>query len=413
MSDRITKLQRWLDLIAFLVRHRRPVTVDEIMEGVPAYARKWIDRDDSDHDAVRRMFERDKAELKAFGIPLRTRTWPGEFGADVEGYVLARRDFYLPYLRLVGDVAGADPPGSAGAASGPRRLRGVDRIELDDEDAASALDALSEATSSEAFPFAREARSAFRKLSFDLDPDALLDDGSPVLFVDRPGAAEVAATVRTLSDALLARKRVRFRYHGLYRGETTERHVEPYGLLFQRAHWYLIGHDLDRDGRRVFRVGRMEDVERNKSRPRSPDYEIPDDFDASDHLGREAWELGDDETEPPVRAHVLFRFPASLWADRNGKGELVEERSDGSALRAFEVQQPNPFLRWLLTFEGEAEVLEPAELKAELVGMAREVAAMYGGSDAETETETETEREAGRETGADGDADTEAEEGDG
>ncbi|MFW6080063.1 MAG: helix-turn-helix transcriptional regulator, partial [Gemmatimonadota bacterium] len=377
MPDHITKLQRWLDLIAFLVRHRRPVTVDEIMERVPAYARKWVDGDESDRAAVRRKFERDKAELKAFGIPLRTRSWPGEFGADVEGYVLARRDFYLPYLKLVGDAAGADPPGSKGSedsegadaatrsASG-RRLTGVERIEIDDDDAASALDALAEATSSDAFPFAREARSAFRKLSFDLDPDALVDDDSPVLYVDRPGAAEVAATVRTLSDALLARKRVRFRYHGLYRGETTERHVEPYGLLFQRAHWYLIGHDLDRDGRRVFRVGRMEDVERNTRRPQSPDFEIPDDFDASDHLGREAWELGDDETEPPLRAHVLFRFPSSLWTDRNGYGELVEERSDGSALRTFEVQQPNPFLRWLLTFEGEAEVLEPAELKAEL-----------------------------------------------
>ena len=38
---RISKTQRWLDLIAFLVQRRVPVAVDEIMEGVPSYAEKW------------------------------------------------------------------------------------------------------------------------------------------------------------------------------------------------------------------------------------------------------------------------------------------------------------------------------------------------------------------------------------
>ena len=38
MSDRITKTQRWLDLLAYLVGRRLPVAVDELMERGGRYA---------------------------------------------------------------------------------------------------------------------------------------------------------------------------------------------------------------------------------------------------------------------------------------------------------------------------------------------------------------------------------------
>ena len=365
-----TKLQRWLDLIAYLVAHHFPVTVDELMEHVPAYAEKWRTGDPKDLAAVRRTFERDKDELRRFGIPIQTVSYTINYGHErQEGYRIAKQDFYLPYLRLLAseqDEANATAYGGVGA-------RG--EVEIAEDDAQAALEALRRIAELPSFPFVKEARSAFRKLAFDLDPESF--PSAPVLYVERPGAAALAARVRLLSDALLARKRVRFRYRGIYRGEVTERDVAPYGLLFQQGHWYLIGHDATRDAVRVFRIGRMaDDVAVNTKRPNSPDYEVPDDFRLDDYARREAWELGGDD-EPPLRALVRFRFPASLLADRNGYGTLVESHADGSAVRAFEVAQVGPFLRWLLSQEGEAEVLEPTELAAELRRMAGEVAAAH------------------------------------
>ena len=361
-----SKFQRWLDLIAFLVSRRYPVPVDDIMENVPAYAAKWVDGDARARDSVRRTFERDKDELRRLGIPIRTEQYWMNYGLDqIEGYRLGRRDFYLPYLRLI-------TAGELEASS-----RGEPKVELEAADAAVALEALRRAAELPSFPLAAEARSAFRKLAFDLDPDAFGE--APVLFVDRPGADELAARVRVLSEALLARKRVRFRYHGIYRGTATDRDVAPYGLLFQRGHWYLIGHDATREDVRVFRVGRMEDVVANTKKPNTRDYEIPEDFRLDDYARREAWELGD-ETEA-IRAEVLFHFPASLIAERNGYGELVEEREDGSAVRAFEVVQVDPFVRWILGQEGEAEVLAPNELAEQVRGTASTIAAVYQGGD--------------------------------
>lgn len=370
-----SRLQRWLDIIAYLVGRRLPVSADELMRGVPAYAARWESDDPKQHESARRGFERDKDELRRLGIPIRTVKYTTREEPDVqEGYVIERRDFYLPYLKLVQDAA---PPATPYA----ERNR-VAQVEIREDDAPLALDALRRVSQVPGFPLAREARSAFRKLAFDIDPH-VFESRSEVLFMDPPGSAELTERLRKLSDALLARKRVTFRYHGIYRGAVTTREVSPYGLLFQHSNWYLIAHDRQRDGIRVFRVGRMEDVAANARSPNTPDYTIPDDFQLGDYAGREAWELGEDG-EKPVIARVRFRFPLSLWAERNEHGTLESRGADGSAVRVFTVHQVNPFLRWLLTLEGEADVLEPAELEAELRVLAQTIADAHGaGTDAD------------------------------
>ncbi len=108
---------------------------------------------------------------------------------------------------------------------------------------------------------------------------------------------------------------------------------------------------------------------------KSPEYDIPGDFDLSDYARRQPWELGDDQ---PYTAHVRFDFPLSLWADRNHHGEKVEELSGGATIRRFGVRQTDPFLRWLQQFGGEAVVTDPPGLRQAQVEMARETLEVYG-----------------------------------
>jgi proteasome accessory factor B len=365
MPEGPTKLQRWLDLIAYLVPRRLPVAVEDLMEGIPAYARRWQSGDDRARATARRTFERDKDELRRAGIPIRTVRYTIGFGhEEIEGYRLERRDFYLPYVRLV-----------AGKRTGAGRVgdHGIAKFEVREAEMDLAVQALQRLVDVPSFPFVAEARSALRKLTFDLAREP--GEATP-LYLERADRAELRGVVRDLSDALLQRKRVRFNYHGLYRDEETERDVSPYGLLFQHGHWYLIGQDATRDAVRVFRVGRMHDVSHNTSAPNTPDYEVPADFHLERHVGRRAWELHGEE-ETPLIALVLFRFPLSLWAERAGHGRLVEPHDDGGAVRAFEVRQVAPFLRWLLSFETEAEVLDPPELRKAVREMAQRVAAAH------------------------------------
>lgn len=368
-----TKVQRWLDVITYLVGRRLPVSVDELMRAVPAYAERWESGDETDRQTARRTFERDKDELRGMGVPLRTVRFSTSFsGEELEGYIIERRDFYLPYLEL---ITLQQPP----KAHYSDRHR-PDTVEIVRDDAPVALEALRRVAGLPGFSLAEEARSAFRKLAFDIDPDLFPQKSSAVLFAEKPGTAELSANLRVLSDALLARKTVTFRYHGVYRGTETSRRVDGYGVLLQHGHWYFIGRDHDRDDVRVFRAGRMQDVEANRKSPNRHDYAIPPDFRLDAYVGRAAWELGEPEDEP-VTAHVLFGFPRSLWAERNDHGRLLQRHEDGSETRAFDVHQVAPFLRWLLSLEGDAQLLEPAELVEELRALAKGIAAAHAEDD--------------------------------
>ncbi len=384
----ITKTQRWLDLIAFLVQRRLPVSVEDLMEGVPAYALKWRTGDETDRASVRRMFERDKDELRAAGIPLETVPYTINFGVEtVDGYRISGRDFYLPYLRIVGDSA---------AAGGRAESRGGMEVQITSEEAALALDALRRVAELPESPFADEARSAMAKLRFDLEPPGMAEEAErapadlreaaasyapvdmhraePVLFAAAQGTDGVRETLRLLTEALRTRTRVRFRYHGIHRGEPTDRDVAPYGLLYQHGQWYLIGEDATRDAIRVFRMGRMEAPSSDVKSP-GREYEIPADFDVSSYARREPWELGEDE---PLSCDVRFDFPLALWAERNGHGDAVEELSGGAAIRRFGVRQTEPFLRWLQSFGGDAIVVAPPEMRRAQAAMARETLEVYG-----------------------------------
>ena len=364
MPDSISKTQRWLDLIAFLIGHRYPVSVDQIMKAVPSYTADYESGDSTRQQSVRRKFERDKDELRELGIPIETVEYSINYGTEEQtGYRLARGDYYLPYLRIVGEERTGGRPRQAGAGT----------VDLEPGEMSTALSALRRVSALPSFPYASEARSAFRKLSGDLDLSAL---DSRVMYASDSGAEEIRDRLRELCRALHKRKTVRFRYHGIHRGEATDREVHPYGLFFQGGSWYLSGHDLGREGDRVFRVSRMEPPTINHLSPNTPDFEVPDEFDLASHTGRAPWELGSDDDEP-VAARVRFTFPRSLWAERNGHGRLLESRDDGSAVREFDVTQVNPFLRWVLTFEGDAQILSPPALREELVALAAKVVQIH------------------------------------
>ncbi len=385
MEKRISKVQRWLDLIAYLVGRHLPVSVEELMDRLPAYARDWVGGDEKARRSVRRKFERDKDELRALGIPIETVPYRVGYGMEeMEGYRILRKDFYLPYLKLLEEegpgsgAEGADGGGAAGQVAEPGRGAFThpagNLVEVPREEAAAAIRGLRALSNLPAFPLAGAARSALRKITFDLDPQAFGD--APVLFAVPQETARARDHLGLLSHALQRRKTLTFTYHGITRGETSDRRVDPWGLIYQHSHWYLVGWDRYKEGERLFRVSRMEGVEVNPKRPGTPDFEMPDAKVLERYRKREAWELGEEEDSTPAR--VRFRFPTSLWAERNGYGEPVGEEADGSSVREFRVRQPHPFLRWVLSLAGEAEIESPADLKEGYRAMADDVAALYG-----------------------------------
>jgi proteasome accessory factor B len=339
------KLQRWIDLLAALLRRSFPVTFEQLIPEVPAYAAP-----DQNEESRRRTFERDKEELRRFGVPIETV----DVTEDAKGYRLRVRDFYLPYLTLR-----AEGPG------GGSRPRVIDRfgyqslpfLSFEPEELAAVVDAGVRVRQLGDPLLAEHAESALRKLACDLPVDAAGRDGDPGTTVAPPRAGAAADLLATLGGALEARKRVGFRYHSMGSGASGSREVEPLGLFYLNQHWYLAARAPGEALVKNYRLNRMDQVRVNKARPGSHDYEIPTDFRLREHArSRHAWELGAGDA---VEAIVAFTAPTGAAAAALRLGEAVAEHP---GRRRFTVRRVESFARWLLSFGGDVVPVSPPEL---------------------------------------------------
>ena len=361
------KLRRWIDLLAALLSQRNPLTFAELARRVPAYLADNSVAGGKPSDTLKRMFERDKDELRALGVPIES---VGELGSDASAYTLRVKDFYLPYLGVVTSRGVIYPPKVAKYGYGS-----IQSLAFEPDELAVIADAAAMVLQVGDSLLADDARSARRKLAFDL-PLGATDAGESVASASgalvMPAAQADSRTLATLGDALFARKRATFNYHGMGATAGSTRTVEPYGLFFISGHWYLAARDIDKDAIRNFRVSRMSDVAFQDRKKDTPDYAIPDDFSLRAHAqSRNAWELGDMDS---LEAVVEFRGESGAATAARALGR---PDSSGPTVRRFDVRRSDSFARWLLSFAGDAVPIAPASLVAEYRQLIADTRARY------------------------------------
>jgi proteasome accessory factor B len=359
------KAARWLDLLAFLLQHRFPVTREQIYEAVADY-RAGAGGDATAREAVRRKFERDKDELRDLGVDIQTvenKESPGD--KDAVGYRLRERDFYLPYL----EFRSPGPPAPA-RPSGP--YPGLFRIALTASDATLLDRATTRVAAHRGTLLGDAALSARRKLAFDVP----LPIGEVERLLAHPLAGEASKALDVLQRAVAERTAVACAYYAIGRDVETERTIEPYGLFFNWGRWYCVARCRLREALRVFRVDRMRRA--RLLTDAGARFTVPAGFTVRGYVRRAPWELSE---RPAERVVVRFRFPESRWVQAEGLGEVVDPLlDDGGARVAFAVRDRGPFLRWLLTFRAGLVVEEPAWAARDLKALRQQVAQLYAGA---------------------------------
>jgi len=175
-------------------------------------------RESPSEEAFERMFERDKDELRGMGIPIDTIEGTDGSGG-IEGYRILRDAYALPEVHFSGDelaVLGLAAKVWEQASLGASAQRALRKLEsLGD---GSVVDG----------PVGIEARIATPQACF-------------------PG----------LLEAVRNRQAVSFEYRKPQAVTADTRNVHPWGVVSRRGHWYVVGHDVDRDEARVFRLSRI------------------------------------------------------------------------------------------------------------------------------------------------------------
>ena len=311
------KSERLMNLVIALLVARSYVSRSRLRQVVAGYG-------DQAEDAFERMFERDKDELRQLGIPVETGS-ADPFGDD-PGYRIRRSEFELPPIVLEPDEAAV-----LGLAARVWQHAGLARL-------------------------TSQALLKLRAAGVEAD--------SSTLAAVEPRVAVEDAAFEPLWQAVQRRQRVVFGYRKP-ESPVEQRCLQPWAVLSWHGRWYVVGHDVDRDATRLFRLSRIDGTVRTQGRPGA--YKVPPDSAVRDSL--RSLELPQPRGEARLRvraggAFALRRRASAVHPGAEGWDELEVPYLDVGELAEQVVGQGTQVV-----------ALAPAELRSEVVERLRALAA--------------------------------------
>jgi proteasome accessory factor B len=209
------KSERLMNLYILLRAQRRFWSKAEIRRAL------YADHPDNARgdEAFEKAFERDKEDLRELGVVIEVGSQDAYF-EDEPGYRVTEQATSLPELRFEADEA-------------------------------AVLDLAARVW--EHATLARDTSGALQKLAaqgIDVDRERL-DVIAPRIGVQEP-------SFDAFWDAVQKRQAVTFDYRRGGSASAGRRRLQPWGVVRYSGRWYVVGHDLDRDDSRVFRLSRVE-----------------------------------------------------------------------------------------------------------------------------------------------------------
>ena len=221
----------------------------------------------------------------------------------------------------------------------------------------------------------------FTRLAPFMPQEAFSSDLAGLAFESVGGALHMSATANVAPELLAAcrqairnRQRLDMVYYSAHNDETTQRTIHPYHLHNFRGEQHLIAWCELRQEIRQFFLGRVREY---RLIPEERAFEVQA-VDVEAYLKRG---LGALHGEPPMRVRIRFSPYQSRWI-RERKfhtSQQLEELPDGGLILTMQVSGRSEVARWVLAYGGEAEVLEPDELRQEVAEQAKKTAKIYGG----------------------------------
>lgn len=317
MAERVPAAERLLDLVIALTHTRHRMTKAEIRASVNGYSSATSD------EAFDRMFERDKDQLRALGLPIVTLT--DSTHEDDVGYRIDTAEYELPPVQFT--------PAEIGVLSLAAQVWQDSSFSADSRRGLTKLRAVSDAADP----------GRFAGLSLRVrGPDAAFGD---------------------LLDAIEDRIAVRFTYRAANTGSTQARTVEPWRLFAKDRGWYLVAFDTDRQAQRLFRLSRIVGKVRRVGEPGQ--VQIP----------AETQQL---VTEPSTTTALLALAPERASALR-ARGEAdTAPGPDGRDVYRLETTDVDRLAEEIAGYTDAVVVLDPPELRAAVLRRLRAAAALGG-----------------------------------
>ena len=307
------KSERLVNLTIALLATKRYLTKSEIFRTVEGY--------EGAPEAMERMFERDKDDLRSLGIAIELGTFDPIF-EDEAGYRITPSSYQLN----LGELDGTD----------------------------IALLSLA-ATAWSGAALERESTSALIKLaSMGIDSD------SEALSLLTPLVSGTDQNFALITQAIVRRSEIEFEYLSADLSSQV-RKIAPYSMRGQSGSWYLVGLDLEKDSLRTFRLDRIISEAAVSKKVNS--FEIPD--------------LIPDHSSDETREVAIIRVRKLRGHQLRSLATMIESGEEWDEIQ-LSILDESWLVRKILWHRDDVVVLEPRALRERVIASLTELRALHG-----------------------------------
>ena len=307
------KSERLVNLTIALLATKRYLTKSEIFRTVDGY--------EGAPEAMERMFERDKDDLRSLGISIELGTFDPIFDDDA-GYRITPSSYQLN----LGELDGTD----------------------------IALLSLA-ATAWSGAALERESTSALIKLaSMGIDSD------SEALSLLTPQVSVTDQNFTLITEAIVRRSEIEFEYVSADLS-SQERKIAPYSMRGQSGSWYLVGLDREKDSLRTFRLDRIVSEVRVSKKVNT--FDIPEPI--------------TDQVADESKDFALLRIRKNRGHQLRSLGTLLELGEEWDEARLSIVDE-SWLVRTILWHRDDVIVLEPPTLRERVIHSLKNLRELHG-----------------------------------
>ena len=307
------KSERLVNLTIALLATKRYLTKSEIFRTVEGY--------EGAPEAMERMFERDKDDLRSLGIAIELGTFDPIF-EDEAGYRITPSSYQLN----LGELDGTD----------------------------IALLSLA-ATAWSGAALERESTSALIKLaSMGIDSD------SEALSLLTPLVSGTDQNFALITQAIVRRSEIEFEYLGADLSRQV-RKIAPYSMRGQSGSWYLVGLDREKDSLRTFRLDRLISEATVSKKVNS--FEIPDSI--------------PHQNTDEAREVAIIRVRKHRGHQLRSLATMIESGEEWDEIQ-LSILDESWLVRKILWHRDDVVVLEPRALRERVIASLKELRALHG-----------------------------------
>lgn len=173
----------------------------------------------------------------------------------------------------------------------------------------------------------------------------------------------ITPKIELIQDAIEERRLLTFHYYAPS-GDSV-RTMEPYYLIFKWSSWYVWGWCTERKDFRMFKLNRMDALLKNETGFVLREVPVPD--------------LSIQKIFPgKIKVKALFASDSKWRLVEEFGIHCFTEKDDGTLLFTADYTDKENLLCWLLTFGAKVKVLEPVEVREELIRIAKNMISEYG-----------------------------------